>query len=132
MACICHRADRSYARETGGRDYEVFLYRMAGPVRKPVSGAACIKKAGHSSRKRSSKEGHRADALALGADERRDKLRKAPGRGTYPSIRRSLNGETRLSKPQSSISESIGYGREPGELKHLSTRRKRKKHRSRQ
>ena len=39
MACICHRADRSYAREQGGRDYEVFLYRMAGPVRKPVSGA---------------------------------------------------------------------------------------------
>ena len=43
-------------------------------------------------------------------------------------IRRSLNGETRLYGLQSSISESIAYGREPGELKHLSTRRKRKKH----
>ena len=42
-------------------------------------------------------------------------------------IRRSLNGETRLYGLQSSISESIAYGREPGELKHLSTRRKRKK-----
>ena len=29
----------------------------------------------------------------------------------------------------SPITESIGYGREPGELKHLSSRRKRKKHR---
>ena len=36
----------------------------------------------------------REDALALRADERRDKLRKASGRGKYPSIRRFLNGET--------------------------------------
>ena len=77
--------------------------------------------------KRSSREGHRADALALRADERRDKLRKAPGRSTYPSIRRSLNGETRLSRPQPLHAESIGMQGEPGELKHLSTRRKRKK-----
>ena len=41
--------------------------------------------------------------------------------------RRSLNGETRLSKPQSPYTESIGIRREPGELKHLSSRRKRKK-----
>ena len=80
-------------------------------------------------RKRSSEEGHRADALALRADERRDKLRKASGRSKYPLIRRSLNGETRLSEPQSSVRESIACGREPGELKHLSTRRKRKKNR---
>ena len=33
------------------------------------------------------------DALALRADERRDKLRKASGRSKYPLIRRSLNGE---------------------------------------
>ena len=81
---------------------------------------------------RSSKEGHRADALALGADERRDKLRKASGRGTYPLIRRFLNGETRLGNPQPSARESIARGGEPGELKHLSTRRKRKKHRFRE
>ena len=68
----------------------------------------------------------RVDALALRADERRDKLRKASGRGKYPEIRRYLNGETRLSRPQPSIRESITYGGEPPELKHLSRARKRK------
>jgi len=61
-----------------------------------------------------------ADALALRADERRDKLRKASGRGKYPLIRRYLNGETCLSSPQASLTQSISQGREPGELKHLS------------
>ena len=42
-------------------------------------------------------------------------------------IRRSLNGETRLSNPQSLHGEYIAMQGEPGELKHLSTRRKRKK-----
>ena len=46
---------------------------------------------------RSSKEGRRADALAPGAEERRDKLRKAAGRSKYPLIRRYLNGETYMS-----------------------------------
>ena len=55
-----------------------------------------------------SEEERRVDALALRADERRDKLRKATGRSKYPVIRRSLNGETRLSKPQSVLTESIG------------------------
>ena len=73
----------------------------------------------------------RVDALALRADERRDKLRKASGRSKYPLIRRSLNGETYLSKPQVTYGESIAIRREPGELKHLSSRRKRKKHRFR-
>ena len=68
------------------------------------------------------------DALALRADERRDKLRKASGSGKYTLIRRSLNGETWLSKPQSSYGEYIAMRREPGELKHLSSRRKRKQH----
>ena len=68
------------------------------------------------------------DALALRADERRDKLRKASGRSKYPMIRRCLNGETWLSKPQSSYGEYIAMRREPGELKHLSSRRKRKQH----
>jgi hypothetical protein len=79
--------------------------------------------------KRSSKKERRADALALRADERRDKLRKAPGKGKYLKIRRYLNGETRLEELQSSMRQSITHGREPGELKHLSSRRKRKKHR---
>ena len=78
-----------------------------------------------------SEEERRVDALALRADERRDKLRKAAGRSKYPSIRRSLNGETHMSKPHVSIRQSITHGGEPGELKHLSTRRKRKKTRFR-
>ena len=41
-------------------------------------------------------------------------------------IRRYLNGETHLSKPQVSLSQFITQGGEPGELKHLSSRRKRK------
>ena len=77
--------------------------------------------------KRSSKKERRVDALALRADERRDKLRKAAGRSKYPLIRRYLNGETHMRRPHVSIRQSITYGREPGELKHLSSRRKRKK-----
>ena len=76
---------------------------------------------------RSSEEERRVDALALRADERRDKLRKASGRSKYPLIRRYLNGETRQDRLLPSIRQSITYGREPGELKHLSSRRKRKK-----
>ncbi len=75
---------------------------------------------------RLSKEGRREDALALGADERRDKLRKAAGRGTCPLIRRYLNGGTHLRGPQVSMHKSIVHGGGPGELKHLSSRRKRK------
>ena len=77
--------------------------------------------------RRSSEEERRVDALALRADERRDKLRKASGRSKYPLIRRYLNGATRQRRPLSSIRQSITYGREPGELKHLSSQRKRKK-----
>ena len=69
----------------------------------------------------------RVDALALRADERRDKLRKAAGRSKYPTIRRCLNGETHMRKPHVPYTESIGIRREPGELKHLSSRRRRKK-----
>ena len=61
------------------------------------------------------------DALALGGEEGRDKLRKAVGRGKYSLIRRYPNGATqqkRFCYPQS--------GGERGELKHLSTQRKRK------
>ena len=76
---------------------------------------------------RSSEEERRVDALALRADERRDKLRKASGRSKYPLIRRYLNGETRQRKPLSACSEYIAVRGEPGELKHLSSQRKRKK-----
>ena len=46
--------------------------------------------------RRSSEKEHKADALALGAEEGRDKLRKAAGRSKYPLIRRYPNGGTRL------------------------------------
>ncbi len=62
------------------------------------------------------------DALALGGDEGRDKLRKAAGRSKYPLIRRFPNGATHCPNRQ-----YLPNGRgELGELKHLSTRRKRK------
>ena len=76
-----------------------------------------------------SEEERRVDALALRAEERRDKLRKAAGSGKYTSIRRYLNGETRQESLLSATAQSISCGGEPGELKHLSSRRKRKKNR---
>ena len=48
--------------------------------------------------RRLSKKGRRVDALALRAEERRDKLRKAAGRSKYPESRGCLNGETRIGK----------------------------------
>ena len=45
---------------------------------------------------RSSEEERRVNALASGAEEGRDKLRKASGRSKYPLIRGCPNGETRL------------------------------------
>ena len=47
------------------------------------------------------------DALALRADERRDKLRKAAVRSTYPLTRRFLNGETWQRIPLSLYGEYI-------------------------
>ena len=64
--------------------------------------------------------------MALRADERRDKLRKAAGSGKYTVSRRYLNGATRQERLLSPHAEYIGLWREPGELKHLSSRRKRK------
>ena len=56
---------------------------------------------------RSSEEERREDALAPGADEGRDKLRKAAVRSKYPSTRRYPNGGTRLSKAQSLCDENL-------------------------
>ena len=61
------------------------------------------------------------NALALRGDEGRDKLRKATGIGTYKLIRRYPNGATRYIEDISCRKAS-----KPGELKHLSTRRRRK------
>ena len=49
--------------------------------------------------RRLSKKGRRVDALALRAEERRDKLRKATGSRKQAQIRGSLNGGTRLALP---------------------------------
>ena len=54
---------------------------------------------------RLSKKERREDALALGAEERRDKLRKAAGRSKYPEIRGYLNGETHMERLHVSITE---------------------------
>ena len=77
--------------------------------------------------KRSSKK--RAQGGCLGTKSRKKDVisHEKCGGSKYPLSRRYLNGETRLDELQSSIRQSITYGREPGELKHLSSRRKRKK-----
>ena len=69
------------------------------------------------------KQGHLVDALAPRGDEGRGTLRKAPGSREQAVIRGSPNGATHPSDGVSAA-ESIGGGGEPGELKHLSTRRK--------
>ncbi len=66
---------------------------------------ACHARQAERTKKRSSKEEHRADALALRAEERRDKLRKAAGSGIYTLIRRCLNGETHAGRARVSIDE---------------------------
>ena len=60
--------------------------------------------------------------MALRGDEGRDKLRKAAGIGKYELIRRFPNGSTH---PDLSGYSGLPEG-ERGELKHLSTHRKRK------
>ena len=67
-------------------------------------------------------KGARGMPVALGGEEGRDKLRKAAVRGKYPVTRGCPNGETRRKRFR-----HLACARgEPGELKHLSTRRKRK------
>ena len=62
------------------------------------------------------------DALALGGEEGRGKLRKGSGRCKRPVIRTCPNGETHLTEGQV-LYDVEG---ERWELKHLSTSRKRK------
>ena len=58
-----------------------------------------------SRKKGSSEQEHREDALASGAEEGRDKLRKASVSGKYANNRGCPNGETRLSNTQSTYGE---------------------------
>ena len=62
------------------------------------------------------------DALALGGEEGRDKLRKAVARGKYPLIHGFPNGATRRKR----FRHPVITGSERRELKHLSTCRNRK------
>ena len=62
------------------------------------------------------------DALALGGDEGRGKLRKAPGICKQDLIRGFPNGATYLAGGQ--MHRKVG---KPSELKHLSRRRRRKR-----
>ena len=52
------------------------------------------------------------DALALGGDEGRDKLRKAAGRSKYPLIRRCPNGATHRLPAGTSLVEGQTRGTE--------------------
>ena len=63
------------------------------------------------------------DALASAGDEGRGKLRKGPGICKQELIRTFPNGATRTAEGRA---PGNAWG-EPGELKHLSTRRRRKK-----
>ena len=75
------------------------------------------------------REGHSVDALAPGGDEGRGTLRKATGSREQALIRGYPNGATH---PYGvSAAEYIGCRGKPGELKHLSTRRKRHQQRFR-
>src|SRR6516164_2579261 len=69
------------------------------------------------------REGHSVDALAPGGDEGRGTLRKATGSREQALIRGCPNGATHPFGV--SPHESIVWRGEPGELKYLSTRRKR-------
>ena len=63
--------------------------------------------------------------MAVRGDERRGSLRKASGRWQTTFDPEMSEWENPASISWLSIAEYIGYGGEPGELKHLSTRRKR-------
>jgi hypothetical protein len=78
-------------------------------------------------RRASAREGHLVDALAPRGDEGRGTLRKAQARGERPVTLRSPNGATHRTCAVS-FSESIAGGGEPGELNHLSSRRKGHQH----
>ena len=85
----------SFLRGATGSGYEVCAWALAWRGNGMERAAAT----------RSSEIRRKGNALASGADEGRDKLRKATGSGTYASIRRCPNGGTRLSHTQSTCGE---------------------------
>jgi hypothetical protein len=95
----------------------------SGVARHPWHGYATRRPGGAAAGAGRAREGHLVDALASRGDEGRGTLRKAPGSREQASIRGSPNGATHPSDGVPSR-ESIAWRGEPGELKHLSTRRK--------
>ena len=73
-----------------------------------------------STERKSGKKRHTANALAFRGEEGRGKLRKAMGSGRQAENHGCPNGATRREKSRHPEREAI-----PGELKHLSNRRKR-------
>ena len=122
-------ASRNPKEDSKEREWKTFQKPKGATLCSPEEKEESEAEGSRKTPERSSKKEHRADALALRADERRDKLRKAAGRSKYPKSRGYLNGETRMRSPHASMRQSITHGGEPGELKHLSSRRKRKKDR---
>ena len=84
------------------------------------------------SKESSSEQEHKVNALASGAEEGRDKLRKATGNCKWATIRRYPNVETLTVKNRETHTEYIGMRGEPPELKHLSRERKRNQTRFRE
>jgi hypothetical protein len=72
--------------------------------------------------RRQSREGHTGDALASSAEEGRGTLRKARASRVQTQTARDV----RMGKPGAVQAASRREAREPGELKHLSSPRKRK------
>ena len=112
---------RSTARERSRVGSQTYRARPDRLLRMPSTGVRV---------RGSSEQAHTVDALATTGDERRDSLRKAPGSwqsSPDPEISEWGNPPARVFRP-----ESIGSEGEPGELKHLSTRRNRNQPRFRQ
>ena len=113
-----NRVERAIERQL--RYHQVDKARQSGPVapaRGRGKGPSALKEL------RKDRKGAWGMPVALGGEEGRDKLRKAAVRGKCPVTRGCPNGETRWKRFHHTAVMAVG---EPGELKHLSTRRKRK------
>ena len=117
----CHpHADRARGWNGGGVGALSWRGHEAGagcsPAERGVDGANEVRE-----------DGRTVDALALAAEEGRGHAAKCPGEALAPVIQGSPNGATR---PAVTAGHQPQGGRAPGELKHLSTPRKREDSRS--
>ena len=100
------RLSREDIKKEAAKAAEIFL-RTAGRQQNAENNFKRKRTRERREPRRSSEEERREDALAPGAEEGRDKLRKAAGRSKYPLIHGCPNGETRLRKAQSLYGEHI-------------------------